>query len=450
MDTIVAKGRKAPEVRHIRGSVENMATKLTATTVRALTKTPGKYGDGDGLWLHVTKPGQAHWYLHYGGRARQRQMSLGNAELVTLAEARERALEARKQLAHGVDPLDQREQAKAAAKAEKAKGVTFREVVDDYIEANEAGWHNPKHRYQWRATLDHACGIIGDVPVSAIDTAHVLKVLTPIWTAKPETASRLRGRMEMVLSYAAVSGSRDRNTINPAMWRGHLQLILPSKRKLHKVKHLAALPWQEAPAFMRELRARESFSARALEFAILTAARSGEVRGATWPEIDLDAAMWTIPAERMKGGAVHRVPLSAPAVAILREMAKLQDGSGLVFLGIKKGVPLSDMTLTAVLRRMGRTDITTHGFRSTFRDWTEDATAYPNHVAEQALAHAIPSAVEAAYRRSDLFEKRKALMDDWAAYLAKPPAQVVRPKFGQRRAGAARQAQRVAPSGVAE
>jgi len=238
----------------------------------------------------------------------------------------------------------------------------------------------------------------------------------------------------MVLSYAAVSGWRDRNVLNPATWRGHLQLMLPSKRQVHTVEHLAALPWPEAAAFMRSLRQREGFAARALEFAILTAVRSGEVRGARWEEIDLDGATWTIPPERMKANREHRVCLSAPAMAVLREVAKLKNGPGLVFLGLKQGVAMSDMTLGAVLRRMGRSDITVHGFRSTFDDWAHETTAHPNHVIEQALAHAIPSAVEAAYRRGDLFEKRRALVDDWAAYLANSPAKVMRPKFGQRRA----------------
>ena len=271
------------------------------------------------------------------------------------------------------------------------------------------------------------------MPVGAIETEHVLSVLAPIWSKKPETASRLRGRIELVLSYATARGWRDRNVLNPAIWRGHLQLVLPSKRKVRAVEHHAALPWQEAPAFTRALRQREGFGVNALMFAILTATRSGEVRGARWNEVDLDGAVWTIPARRMKGRQPHRVPLPAPAVAILNELVKLKDGSGLVFLGTKLNTPMSDMTLTAVLRRMGRGELTVHGFRSTFRDWAAETTGYPNHVVEQALAHAIPSAVEAAYRRGDLFEKRKALMDDWATYLEKSPAQVVRPEFGRRR-----------------
>jgi integrase len=413
-------------------------TKLTATGVRALVKKPGKYGDGDGLWLHVSKPGRAHWHLHYGPRTGQRVMSLGSVDQVSLAEARELAGAARKLIVKGIDPLDQRREQQAAAEIAAARAVTFAEAVDAYIASHEAGWRNPKHRYQWRATLDRANEVMGSMAVSAIDTDHVLRVLQPIWNEKPETASRLRGRIEMVLSYATVRGWRDRNILNPAVWRGHLQLILPAKRKVRAVQHLAALPWQEAPAFMRALREREGFGVNALMFAILTAARSGEVRGATWDEIDLDGAKWTIPPRRangtgMKSGNEHRVPLSGPAVAILREMAKLKDGSGLVFLGLKRDVPMSDMTLTAVLRRMGRGDLTAHGFRSTFRDWTGEVTNHPADIAEAALAHTLGDKVREAYQRGDLFLKRRKLMNDWADYLAKPPAQVVALRPGARK-----------------
>jgi len=405
--------------------------KLTAKAVER--SGPGMYGDGDGLWLRVASPERKVWMFRYQRQRKVREMGFGSFPAVSLAEARDKAEAARKLLASGIDPLEQRREAKAAQGIAKARATTFAEACDAYIASNEAGWRNPKHRYQWRATLNYACVTLGSMPVGAIETGHVLSVLQSIWTEKPETASRLRGRMERVLSYATVHGWRDRNVMNPAIWRGHLQLVLPSKRKVRTVAHHAAAPWQEAPAFMRALRQREGFGVNALMFAILTATRSGEVRGARWNEVDLDGAVWTIPARRMKGGQPHRVPLSAPANAILTEMVKLKDGSGLVFLGTKLNTPMSDMTLTAVLRRMGRGELTVHGFRSTFRDWAAETTSYPNHVVEQALAHAIPSAVEAAYRRGDLFEKRKALMGDWATYLAMSPAQVVRPEFGQRR-----------------
>lgn len=399
--------------------------KLTATAVNGLLRKPGKHGDGDGLWLHVSKPGRAHWYLHYGPRGGQRMMSLGSIAQVTLAQARGLAGEAQGLLADGRDPLEHRREQQAAAELTKAHEVTFAAAAEAYIASQAPGWRYHRARAQWGASLARASEVFGAKPVGAIDTEDVLAVLQPLWTAKPETASKLRGRIEMILSYATVRGWRDRNVMNPAVWRGHLQLVLPSKRKVRAVQHYAALPWQEAPAFMQALRERDGFGVNALMFAILTATRSGEVRGARWDEIDLEGAVWTIPAGRMKGGKEHRVPLSDPALAILKRMAELKDGSGLVFLGLKRATPMSDMTLAAVLKRVGRGDLTVHGFRSTFRDWAAEATRHQNHVVEQALAHAIGSAVEAAYRRGDLFDKRRALMDEWAAYLTKPPAKVV-------------------------
>ena len=252
------------------------------------------------------------------------------------------------------------------------KGISFGTVAADYIAAHEAGWRNAKHREQWHSTIaTYVDPIIGKLAINAVGTNDVLKVLQPIWTTKPETASRVRGRVETILSYATVRGWREGP--DPAVWRGHLQLMLPATGKIHRVVHLAALDWREAPAFITELRQRDGFGTRALEFAILTAARSGEVRGARWSEIDLDCATWVLPASRMKAGKSHRVPLSRPALLILLEMAKLKDGSGLVFPGMKRGEPLSDMSLTAVLRRMGRGELTAHGFRSTFRDWERNA-----------------------------------------------------------------------------
>jgi len=405
-----------------------MKEKLTAKAVERAK--PGLHGDGDGLWLRVASAERRSWLFRYQRGGKVREMGFGSFPTVSLADARNKADAARRLIANGIDPLEQKREEKAARESAKARTTTFAAACDAYITSNEAAWRNPKHRYQWRQTLDHACETLGSMEVGAIETSHVLSVLAPIWTEKPETASRLRGRIERVLSYATVQGWRDHNTMNPALWRGHLQLVLPSKHKVRVVAHHAALPWQEAPSFMLDLQQREGCGVNALMFAILTVTRSGEVRRVRWDEIDLDGAVWTIPAGRMKGGQ-HRVPLSTPALAILKEMAPLRDSSGLVFLGLKPGVPMSDMTLTAVLRRMGRGDLTAHGFRSTFRDWAAETTAYPNHVVEQALAHAIPSAVEAAYRHGDLYEKRKALMNDWADYLAKPAAQVVRPDFAE-------------------
>jgi integrase len=404
------------------GIVAMIANKLTASEVRGLRE-PGKYNDGNGLVLHIVTPTRRAWVFRYMRKGKARTMTLGSPDTVSLAEARDRRDAARRLLAEGIDPLDQRHAADDA-------GITFATAAARYIAAHETGWRNPKHRQQWTNTIEtYARPVVGALDVSEIATDHVLSVLEPIWREKPETASRLRGRLETILSYATARGWR--SGPNPAVWRGHLQLMLPAKTKVRKVEHHAALDWREAPAFVAKLCERDGMGVLAFRFAILTAVRSGEVRGAQWSEIDIERAVWTIPAERMKSGREHRVPLTESALAILRELADVQDGSGLVFFGAKRGALLSDMTLTAVLRRMARSDLTVHGFRSTFRDWAAEATSYPNHVVEMALAHTIGNAVEAAYRRGDLFEKRIALMNDWAAYLAKPPAKVLRPRFGQ-------------------
>lgn len=400
-----------------------VAHKLTAAEVRS-RREPGKYGDGGGLWLIVSTPERRSWAFRYMREGRAREMSLGSVDSVSLAEAREKATEARRLLAQGLDPLTQREASRAVPVP--AAVVTFADAAERFINAKEAGWRNSKHRQQWRNTLGtYATPIIGTKAAAAVDTADLLRVLEPIWTAKPETAVRVRGRIEAVLDYAKVQGWREGP--NPAVWRGHLQLALPARAKVRAVEHHAALPWPEMPAFMAQLRAREGIGARALEFAILTAARSGEVRGARWVEIDQARAVWTIPADRMKAGKPHRVPLSAPALAVLAAMADLRDdkdGSGtLVFPGQRQGRPLSDMSLTAVLRRLNRADLTAHGFRSTFRDWCSEATDFPGAVAEMALAHAIGSGVEAAYRRGDLFSKRAELMAAWAIYCGSAAAE---------------------------
>jgi len=391
------------------------------------------HGDGNGLWLRVVTPERRQWLLRYSRHGKTREMGLGAYPDVSLAAARDKAHAARQQLANDIDPIEAREARRQAEAAKEAHAVTFTEAAKAYIASHKAGWRNAKHAAQWRSTLAaYAEPVIGPMACSVITTADVLKVLTPIWAEKPETATRVRARIEAVLSYAKSNGWRSGE--NPAVWRDHLAHSLPPRSKVAPVVHHAALPWHEAPAFMAALRECESMGARALQFAILTAARSGEVRRAQWSEIDMDRAEWIIPAARMKAGKDHRVPLSEAALAILHEMAALKDGSGLVFLGRRKGVRMSDLTLTSPLRRMGRGDLTAHGFRSTFRDWAGEATHHANHVVEQALAHAIPSAVEAAYRRGDLLAKRRVLMDDWAKYLAKPPAQVVRPLFGKHHA----------------
>lgn len=389
------------------------AKELAALKVNRLTK-PGIHfvGGVDGLALQVLATGGRTWILRKMIAGKRRDMGLGGYPDVTLAGAREKARQMRELVDQGIDPIEDRRAKRAALAAERAKAMTFAQCVAAYLDAHGDGWKNAKHRQQWVNTLDTYAGpIIGNLNVVDVDTGLVLKVLEPIWKTKTETASRLRGRIENVLSWATVRGYRQGE--NPARWKGHLDTLLAARSKIQKVEHHAALPFREMGAFMADLVKMEGIGARALEFAILTAARSGEVRGATWEEIDLDARAWIIPAGRMKAKKEHRVPLSDAALALLRAMPRLDD---LVFPGTRSGRPLSDMSLTAVLRRMGRGDLTAHGFRSTFRDWASELTAYPADVAEMALAHTIKNPVEAAYRRGDLFEKRARLMADWARY----------------------------------
>lgn len=376
---------------------------------------PGMHADGEGLYLQVGANGAASWIFRYKLAGKQRYMGLGSAADVTLKRARELAGDARRLKAEGVDPLARRDQDRAAARVEATRTVTFSDYADRYIAAHKAGWKNAVHRRQWQSTIDQYCKpVLGQMPLSAIDTAAVMRVLQPIWLDKPETASRIRGRIESILDAAKVEGMRDGE--NPARWRGHLAHMLPSKRKVRPVKHHAAVPWQDMPAFMAELRQRPSLSARALEFIILTATRASEACGATWAEIDLQRAVWTIPGNRMKAGKEHRVPLAGRALALLEAYSDEQR-HGHVFPSYK-GKPLSGAAATKMLELMGR-DETTHGFRSTFRDWASECTTHQNHVVEMALAHVVGNAVEAAYRRGDLFEKRRELMLAWNEYCEK-------------------------------
>jgi integrase len=366
---------------------------------------PGMHPDGHGLYLQISGPRARSWVFRYTINGRTRYLGLGSAYTIDLKRAREDARRARELLHDGVDPIEHRKTKQAQRRLADAKTITFDQCAEAYIAGHEAGWRNPVHRQQWRNTLkDYASPVIGNLPVAAIDTGLVLKVLEPIWCDRTETASRLRGRIESVLDWAKVRGYREGE--NPARWRGHLDQTLPRRSKVRPVQRLAALPYGEINALVTLLRSLEGIAARALEFTILTAARTGEVLDATWDEVDLDAAVWTIPAERMKGGREHRVPLSDRALAILEEIG---GSSGRVVL-------ISDKAMSTVLKSLGYTGVTVHGFRSTFRDWAAETTAYPNHVVEMALAHAVPNAVEAAYRRGDLFEKRRRLMTDWTRY----------------------------------
>ncbi len=398
------------------------AAGLTAASIRHAK--PGRYADGNNLYLLVRSPEAKFWLFRYVHGGRRRDAGLGPAAglgAVSLASARAKAAEWRAVLRDGRDPLADREAATAAAKAAvasaKAAKRTFADVVALYLAAHEAGWRNEKHRWQWRATLDTYAGPhVGQVPVADVATEHVMAAIEPIWATMPETATRLRGRIEAVLDFATARGWRSGD--NPARWRGHIANLLPQRSKVARVEHHAALPWRDIGTFMARLRTEHTVTARGLELIILTAARTGEVLGARWPEFDLDAAEWRVPGERMKAGREHRVPLAPAAVAVLRGLLPLRqpEMGDWVLPGSRGNKPLSNMVFLMLLRRMGRGDLTAHGFRSSFRDWAAEATTHPHEVAEAALAHVVAGKVEAAYRRGDLFEKRRALMADWAAY----------------------------------
>jgi integrase len=399
--------------------------KLSPAAVRNATD-PGLYGDGAGLWLNVGPTGGKSWLLRYMLNGKAREMGLGPLHTISLSEARERARAARHLLLDGVDPLAAKAAEKALRAAEAAKAITFRTAAKGYIEDNKAGWRNAKHAWQWGATLEaHVYPVIGDLAVGSVDTGHVTTILKPIWTTKAETAARVRGRIETVLDYSKAHGWRSGE--NPARWKGHLENVLPARGKVSKVEHHAALAWKQIGEFMAELDRQDGLAALALRFTILTAARTGEVIDATWSEIDTNSAVWTVPAGRMKAEKEHRVPLTDAALAVLREAAKArrnQSDDAPVFPGGKGGISakgLSNVAMLMLLRRMGRDDVTVHGFRSSFRDWAAESTGYQREVVEAALAHTIDSKVEAAYRRGDLMEKRRRLMDEWATFCEGPP-----------------------------
>lgn len=403
---------------------------------------PGMYADGGGLYLYVGAPtakalerdpdarGAVSWIFRYMRDRRPHEMGLGSLHTIGLAEARERALSRRRELLDDHDPMElhsrkaKKERRERERQEQEARSITFQRCAESYIAANEGTWKNPVHRKQWPATLtSYVYPAFGNLPVQAIDTGLVMQALEPIWSAKPETASRVRGRIETVLDYAKARGWRDGE--NPARWRGHLDKMLPRatkakaavRRKTGRDEHHAALPHGEIAGFLAELRQQRGTAARALEFAILTAARTGEVIGARWSEIDLAEKLWTIPAERMKAGREHRIPLSDAALAIVKAQAEASQAD-FVFAG-GNGRPLSNMAMLVLLRRMQR-DLTVHGFRSTFRDWAAERTSFPAEVAEMALAHAVGDKVEAAYRRGDLFAKRRQLAGAWAKFCAAP------------------------------
>jgi integrase len=389
--------------------------KLTALQVK--NARPGdKLSDGGGLRLDVDKVGNKQWIFRFTSpvTGRERYMGLGPLADVSLAKARELAQTARGLLRDGKDPIEHRNSQRAAAKVDASREVTFAAYAERYIISHEATWKNPVHRRQWRSTLrDYVYPHVGAVAVADVDTATVLRVLQPIWQSVPETASRVRGRIEAILSAAKAEGLRTGE--NPAVWRGHLDQLLPSKRKVRAVVHHAALPYLEIPAFIAELAADTSDAARLLRFIVLTAARYSEAARAEWSEMDLTARVWSVPADRMKAAKEHKVPLSAAALDVLGEPS-----DGLIFSSALTGRPVSDVALTNCIRRHTDTSATTHGFRSTFRDWAGDCTHFPREVAEAALAHTLDSKTEAAYRRSTALAKRRELMDAWATYCAKP------------------------------
>jgi len=386
-----------------------MARKINRLNARAVTTITkcGRHADGGGLYLSISPNGGRRWVFLYRWHGKPTEIGFGSARDVTLARARELARLARGNLAEGVNPRDSRR---------RLGGSTFGECADQLIEAMRSSWRNEKHAAQWQMTLRVYAAPLRRLPIDKVTTDDVLSVLKSLWKDKPETASRLRGRIERVLDAAKAKGLRSGE--NPARWRGHLDQLLPKRQRLTRGHH-AAMPFANVPIFIKDLQARRASAALALEFTVLTAARSGEVLGALWREFDLERATWTLPAERMKAGREHRVPLSARALEILQALGESRD-SDFVFPGQRLGKPLSAMALEMMLRRMKIQSVTVHGFRSSFRDWAAECTHFPNEVCEAALAHVVGDKTEAAYRRGDLFEKRRELMDAWANYCAIP------------------------------
>ena len=396
--------------------------KLSALTVQRTTK-EGLFSDGGGLYLRVKANGGKFWVYRFTLNGKAHEMGLGALHTVSLAEARQKATDCRKLQNEGINPIKSRDDRQEKQKLEEAKVKTFRECAEGYIAAHKAGWRNAKHSWQWDNTLTRfVYPVFGDFPVQAIDVALVIKVLEPLWQTKTETASRLRGRIELILDWATAREYRKGE--NPARWRGHLQNLLPKPSKIQKVQHQPALPYEQIGGFMELLKNEEGIAALAMQFTILTASRTSETLGASWKEMDLPKKLWTVPASRIKAGREHRVPLSEAALQVLRKVKHLQELQGIkgdiIFFGQKAGKSLSNTAMLMLLRRMNYHAITVHGFRSSFRDWAAEQTNFPREVAEAALAHISGDKVELAYRRSDLFEKRKQMMDAWARYVETP------------------------------
>lgn len=400
-----------------------MARSINRLSSRSVTSKNkrGRYADGGGLYLQVSDNEAKSWLFRFMLNGKSREMGLGSLHTISLAEARDEALQCRKQLRDGIDPIDARKLKRGLAQVDAATVMTFKACAENYISSHSAGWKNIKHMSQWQNTLKtYVYPEFGDLPVQLVDTGMVLRVIEPIWTTKTETANRIRARIEAILDWAAARKYREGE--NPARRKGHMEILLPARSKVQKVKHHAALSYPQIGMFMATLREQTAVSSSGLEFLILTAARTGEVIGATWNEIDLDNEIWIVPGDRMKNGKEHRVPLSSASIEVLRRMESIAV-SNYVFPGGKNNRPLSNMAFLQLLKRMGHGDLTGHGFRSTFRDWVAERTNYPNEVAEMALAHTVGDKVEAAYRRGDMFDKRRHLLDDWSGFCAKLQAE---------------------------
>ena len=395
--------------------------RLSAATVKNAAK-PGLLADGGGLYLLVSDAGTKSWIYRFMLNGKRRDMGLGPVHTISLADARLKAGEARRQALDGIDPIAARDRERLERQLAQAKEVTFGAAAEQWLDAHRKSWSNKKHIYKVEMHLRDVAGPkLGKLPVQLIDTDQVMKVLKPIWTEKPETASRVRGRIEQVLDYAKVSGYRTGD--NPARWKGHLDQLLPSLAKIHTVRHMPSLPYPRLPAFMTALAGMEGESARALEFVILTASRTSETLKATWREVDLDDAHWTVPAERMKAGKEHRVPLSPTVLSLLKRIRPMGAKPGdFLFKGGQSGKPLSNTSMLMLMRRMKETTITTHGFRATFKTWAGEKTNHSNEVIEIALAHLVGDKSEQAYWRGQMFERRRALMVDWAAYALQLPS----------------------------
>lgn len=388
--------------------------KLSALKVKNLSK-PGYHSDGGGLYLRVAPGGSKQWCFRYMLDSKPHFMGLGSVNTLTLADAREKAGDCRKLILDGQDPIQMmgRDARKAKRMESVAGSISFDECAKQYIEAHKAGWRNPKHAQQWANTLQaYASPVFGKLSVSQLDTNHVLKAIQPIWATKPETANRVRGRVELILDWAKVRGFRAGE--NPARWKGHLDKLLPARSKVSKVKHHEALPYGQAPAFMKKLRAEVGVSPKALEFVILTACRVSEAVKAEWPEIDFKAKLWTVPADRTKSGREHRVPLAPDAIKLLKALQEESTGQ-FIFPGWTAGTCLTDAALLRLSQKMGY-KITTHGFRSTFKDWAAELTQFPEDLSEAALAHIIKDKTQAAYQRGDMLQKRAEMMSAWAKY----------------------------------